>query len=156
MHSSSRPRLGLFLVLLLVCTAGLGLSTSLRGVARAAGPKIWLSQTVGPPTARVQVHGNGFGLSETVLVDFDTTQVGTATTDATGKFVVPVIVLKSTLPGTHTVQVMGQSSGQRCGLRRLVCKLLRTEMFIWRQAVRPGCLDWGTQVELCLGQHPEK
>ena len=104
MRFSAHSRLGLPLLLLLVLATGLGLSTSLRGVAQAASPHIWLSQKVGPPTTRVQVHGAGFGHSETVLVDVDTTQVGTATTDATGKFVVLIMVLKSALPGTHTVR----------------------------------------------------
>jgi outer membrane protein assembly factor BamB len=106
-----RSRLGLFLVFLLVFTAGFGLYTSIRGVARASGPQIWLSQKVGPPTASVQAYGKGFSHGETVLVEFDTTQVGTATTDATGKFAVRVTVPKSALPGMHTVQATGQSSG---------------------------------------------
>lgn len=110
-RSNSRSHLGLFLVLLLMFSAGLGLYTSLRGVAQAAGPHIWLSQKVGPPTASIQVHGYGFGHSETVLVDFDTTPVGTATTDATGKFVLRITVPRAALPGTHTVQATGQSSG---------------------------------------------
>src|SRR5260370_26222324 len=111
MRSGSRSRLGLFFVLLLVFASGLGLYTSLRGVAQAAGPRIWLSQKVGPPTTSVQVNGAGFGHSETVLVDVDTTQVGAATTNATGKFVAQITVFKTALPGTHTVGVTGQSSG---------------------------------------------
>ncbi len=110
MRSASRSHLGLFL-LLLVFASGLGLSTSLRGVAQAAGPHIGLSQKVGPPTTSVQVNGAGFGHSEPVLVDVDTTQVGAATTDATGKFVVRITVPKSALPGTHAVRATGQSSG---------------------------------------------
>ena len=111
MRSSSRSRLSLFLLLLLVFASGLGLFTSLRGVAQAASPHVWLSQKVGPPTASVQVHGDGFGHSEPVTVDFGTTQVGTATTDATGKFVLRVTVPRAALPGTHKVQATGQSSG---------------------------------------------
>src|SRR5260221_8923519 len=110
MRSASRSRLGLLLLLLLVFASGLGLSTSLRGVARAAGPRIGLSQKVGPPTTSVQVNGAGFGHSETVLVDVDTTQVGAATTDATGKFAARITVPKTALPGTHTVRATGQSS----------------------------------------------
>lgn len=126
MRSFSRSRLGLFLALLLIFTTGLGLSTSLRGVAQAAGPHIWLSQKVAPPTASLQVHGGGFGHSETVLVDVDTTLVGMATTDATGKFVVRITVLKSALPGTHTLRATGQSSG----LTALALFLVRTD---WAQ-----------------------
>ncbi len=126
MRSASRSRLGLLLLLLLVFASGLGLYTSLRGVAQAAGPRIWLSQKVGPPTTSVQVNGAGFGHSETVLVDFDTTQVGAATTDATGKFVVQITVFKTALPGTHAVRATGQSSG----LTALALFLVQTD---WAQ-----------------------
>jgi hypothetical protein len=106
MRYFTHARLGLFLLpLLLVCSSGLGLTTSLRGVARAVSPRVWLSQKVGAPTASLLVHGSGFGLNETVLVDFDdTTQIGSTTTDATGQFVVQVTVPKTALPGTHTVR----------------------------------------------------
>src|SRR5258708_11376068 len=110
MRSASGSDRGLSL-LLLVFARGLGLSTSLRGVAQAAGQRIGLSEKVGSPTPRVQVHGAGFGPSEPVVVDVDTTQVGAATTDATGKFVVRITVPKSALPGTHAVRATGQSSG---------------------------------------------
>src|SRR5260221_3010854 len=120
MRSASRSRLGLLLLLLLVFASGLGLSTSLRGVARAAGPRIGLSQKVGPPTTSVQVNGAGFGHSETVLVDVDTTQVGATTTDATGKFAARITVPKTALPGTHTVRATGQSSGLTALARFLV------------------------------------
>jgi outer membrane protein assembly factor BamB len=132
MRSASRSRLGLLLLLLLVFASGLGLYTSLRGVAQATGPRIWLSQKVGPPTSSVQVHGAGFGHSETVLVDFDTTQVGAATTDATGKFVAQITVFKTALPGTHTVRATGQSSG----LTALALFLVQTD---WAQ------FDFGPQ-----------
>ena len=46
-----------------------------------------------------------------MLVNFDMTQIGTATTDATGTFVVRVSVPKTALPGNHTLQATGQSSG---------------------------------------------
>ena len=111
MRFTSRSRPGLLLVLLLLFTTGLGLYTSMLGVAHATGPHIGLSPKVGPPTTNVQVNGTGFGHSETVLLDFDTTQVGAATTDATGKFVARLTVSKTALPGTHTVRATGQSSG---------------------------------------------
>src|SRR5258708_34695149 len=98
MRSASRSRLGLFFVLLLGFASGLGLYTSLRGVAQAAGPRIWLSQKVGPPTTSAQVNGAGVGHSETVLVDVDTPQVGAATTNATGKFVAQIPALQTAAP----------------------------------------------------------
>jgi outer membrane protein assembly factor BamB len=127
MRFSTQSRLGLSLLLLLVLATGLGLYSSSRGVAQAASPHVWLSQTIGPPTANVQVHGYGFGVNETVLAYFDdTTQIGSTTTDAKGKFVVHMIVPKSALPGTHSVRATGQSSG----LTALALFLVRTD---WSQ-----------------------
>jgi len=110
MRIFTRFRPSLYLLLLLLCASGLGLYSSLRGVARAGGPGIWLSYKVGHPTAIVQVHGYSFGHMETVSLDFDTTQVGMVTTDVTGKFVVQVAVSKAALPGMHAVQATGQTS----------------------------------------------
>ena len=111
MRFFTRSRLGLFL-LLLVFASGLGLYSSSRGVARAVDPShIWLSNKVAPPTASVLLNGGGFGLNETVTIDFDTTQIGTAITDATGKFALRITVPKTALPGTHIVQATGQTSG---------------------------------------------
>lgn len=113
MRSFTHARPGLFLLLLLLlCSSGLGLYSSSRRAAQAVSPRVWLSQKVGPSTASMQVHGTGFGLNETVLVDFDdTTQIGSTLTDATGRFVVRVMVPKTALPETHTVGATGQSSG---------------------------------------------
>lgn len=127
MRFSTRSRLGLSLLLLLVLATGLGLYTSSRGAAQAAGPRVWLSQKVGPPTASMQLHGNRFGLNETVLAYFDdTTQIGSTTTDANGQFVLQVTIPKAALPGTHTVRATGQSSG----LTTLALFLVRTD---WSQ-----------------------
>jgi hypothetical protein len=112
MRFSFRSRFSLFFVLLLLLATGIGLFTSFRGVAQAANsPGIWLSQKVGPPTASMQLNGGGFGQSETVNVNFEATQIGMATTDATGKFALRISVPKTALPGTHLLQVTGQSSG---------------------------------------------
>ena len=111
MRFFSRSRLGLFLILLLVLATGLGLSLSSRGAAQAAGPRVQLSQKVGPPTASVQVHGQGFGHRETVLVDFDQMQIGSSSTNATGRFVVLVTVPKTALPGKHSIRAKGQTTG---------------------------------------------
>jgi hypothetical protein len=94
---------------------------------QASGPRVWLSQKVGPPMASLQVHGRGFGLNETVLVDYDeTTQIGSSTTDATGQFVVRVSVPKPALPGTDTLRATGQMSG----LTALALFLVQTD---WSQ-----------------------
>jgi outer membrane protein assembly factor BamB len=121
MRFSLRSRVGLFLVLLLLLASGLGLLTSSKEVAKAAhSPLLWLSQKVGPPTASVQLTGGGFGQSETVNVDFDATHIATTATDTTGKFVVRITVPKTALPGTHTLQATGQSSGFTASVSFLV------------------------------------
>jgi outer membrane protein assembly factor BamB len=126
MRSASRSRLGLLLVLLLVFASGIGLSTSLRGVAHASGPQLLLSKKVGPPTTIVQAQGYGFGVSETVTIDFDRAQVGIATADNTGKFVLRITVPRNALPGMHTVQATGQTSS----LKAQALFLVRTD---WSQ-----------------------
>src|SRR6266566_7228730 len=113
MRSFAHARLGLFLLLfLLVCSSGLGLTTSFRGVAQAVNPPhIWLSNKVAPPTASVQLNGGGFGQSEMVNVDFDATPIARATTDSTGKFAIRITIPKMALPGSHIIQATGQASG---------------------------------------------
>ncbi len=97
--------------LLLVCVLGLSLLVSAYSVAKAATASITLSKTSGPPTTLVRVKGRGFGNSETVNIFFDTTQVGSVSTNRTGSFTRQFNVPASAQPGTHTVQAVGQSSG---------------------------------------------
>lgn len=113
MRSFTHTRLGLLLLMLLVaCSSGLGLAATLRGVARAYDPPhIWLSNKVAPPTTSVLLNGGGFGQREMVNVDFDASLIATAVTDTTGKFAVRITIPKMALPGSHTIQATGQTSG---------------------------------------------
>jgi outer membrane protein assembly factor BamB len=78
----------------------------------ASSAVITLSPKIGPPTAKVNVKGSGFGASEAVVVDFDTTKVATATTDPSGSLAVSFKVPRSAAPGHHTVTATGRSSGR--------------------------------------------
>jgi len=73
---------------------------------------ITLNPGVGPPTTNVTVNGTGFGASETVAVDFDATQVATATTSPAGTFSTTFTVPGSALPGNCPVIATGDTSGR--------------------------------------------
>ncbi len=109
-HRRGRSRL---LPLAGVAAAGVLLASGLFAVpAAATATSITLKPGVGPPTSAVTVTGTGFGASETVTVDFSTTQVGAATTSSTGAFSTTFTVPKSALPGKHPVTATGDTSGQ--------------------------------------------
>jgi uncharacterized repeat protein (TIGR01451 family) len=77
----------------------------------SAAPSITLSPHTGPPMTKVTVTGNGFGATETVEVEFDAAPVASATTSSAGSFSTPFHVPRTALPGVHTVQATGQTSG---------------------------------------------
>lgn len=78
--------------------------------ALATNPIIKLNPTFGPPTTNVKVKGTGFGAEETVNLDFDTSQVGTASTDNAGAFSTTITVPASALPSRHTIKATGNTS----------------------------------------------
>src|SRR5579883_1870987 len=111
MRFSVRSRLGLALSFMAVLALCLTLLFSTRSGANAASsPLIKTSVMSGPPTTALTVTGKNFGLSESVNIDFDTTLVGTATTDGTGAFSASVKVPRAALPGSHTFKAVGQTS----------------------------------------------
>jgi outer membrane protein assembly factor BamB len=71
--------------------------------AHAAGVKLTLVPTVGPPTTKDVVNGSGFPASDSITVTFDATAVATKTTNAAGKFSVSFVVPATAVPGPHTV-----------------------------------------------------
>lgn len=93
---------------LLICS--LFLHGNIASAAPVAGPSITLAKTFGPPTTNLKVTGVGFGASEMVVITFDASQVGTATTDSSGSFSTKIIVPASSLPGHHTVKTTGNTS----------------------------------------------
>ena len=70
-----------------------------HGPAVAGTASIIMKPTSGPPTTKVSMSGSGFGVSETVTVDFSTTQEATAATSSTGTFSASFTVPKWALPG---------------------------------------------------------
>jgi PQQ-like domain len=98
---------------LMAAAAGMVLAAGVfasPAAASASTPGITLKPTSGPPTTKVSVTGAGFGTSETVTVDFSTTQVATATTSSTGTFSAAFTVPKTATPASYPVTATGQSS----------------------------------------------
>src|SRR5438128_2695257 len=83
-------------------------STATGAPATAA---VKLKPAFGPPTTRTKVKGSGFGPTEQVVIDFDSSQVGTASTDPSGSFSTKITVPASAKPGDHQVTATGQTSG---------------------------------------------
>jgi outer membrane protein assembly factor BamB len=80
--------------------------------AAAGTAVITLSKRVGPPSTSTSVSGVGFGANETVTIKFDSTTVGSATTDGGGSFpATAIIVPRSARPGSHQVCTRGETSG---------------------------------------------
>ena len=107
----SRFKASITLVLLLTIVVGVALFGSARFVAHAAGAKITVTPKVDPPNTSAVVTGSGFGSKETVALTFDTTALGTATTSTSGSFSQKVRIPIPALPGNHTVQAAGNTSG---------------------------------------------
>lgn len=78
--------------------------------ASAAAAHIALKPTVGRPITKVSVSGTGFAHRESVVVDFRTTKVATATTSLTGTFAASFTVPRAAQPGTAAVKAIGQTS----------------------------------------------
>src|SRR6478672_6460209 len=97
------PRLGLVILVL----AGILHGSAQAGTRPAA---IRLVPSVGPPTSQVTVVGRRFGSQEDVVIRFDGTLVGSATTDSTGAFNAAVDVPAKALPGSHSISARGRSS----------------------------------------------
>ena len=114
MHALISRRMTIGLALLVVLALSLTLSSVTRLAVRAtpARAPITLSKVTGPPTTTVTVNGTGFGSSETVIATFDTTtKVGTTTSSSMGSFSFGITIPATALPGSHSIQATGQSSG---------------------------------------------
>jgi hypothetical protein len=114
MHTLFSRTMTIGLALLVVLALNLTLSsvTHLAVHATAATTTITLSKVTGPPTTKLTVKGSGFGTSETVIATFDsTTIVGSTTTGSKGSFSLGITMPATALPGQHSIQATGQSSG---------------------------------------------
>ena len=107
----SSLRFKLTMTFTLISIIGLALFGSLRLTSHAASTSIAFSANSGPPTTTVTIYGTGFGINETVTLLFDTTSVGTSTTDSSGAFSTVITIPNLALPGYHVVQATGQISG---------------------------------------------
>src|SRR5258708_2926269 len=97
--------------LLIVLTVAAVLFSYPGLAVHASSASLTLSPAVGPPTTSVNVKGIGFGITETVVITFDTISVGTAQTSSTGTFSKTIKIPSAAQPGNHTVQAKGQTSG---------------------------------------------
>ena len=77
----------------------------------AADPSIALSMKSGPPTITVRITGKGFGANQNILINFDTTPVGTNLADGTGAFTIQIQIPNTATPGNHIIQAISQNSG---------------------------------------------
>src|SRR6266487_6743455 len=84
--------------------------SSPAGAATTAAA-ITLKPPVGPPTTKVQVKGAGFVAGETVAIYFDLARVASTLANSTGGFGKRIVVPATALPGNHTVEADGGSSG---------------------------------------------
>src|SRR5438874_300147 len=109
---SRKMTIGFTLLVGLLLSLTLSSVTPLAVHATANTTTITLSKVTGPPTTKVTVKGTSFGSSETVIVTFDSsTMLGTTTTNSTGSFSLGITIPASALPGTHSIQATGRSSG---------------------------------------------
>jgi len=99
----------IFLIICLLCLTEI-FHGNKASAAPATGPIITLGVTFGPPTTNIKVKGGGFGAEETVILDFDTSQIGTASTNNAGAFSTRITVPASALPGRHTIKATGNVS----------------------------------------------
>jgi outer membrane protein assembly factor BamB len=94
--------------------AVLGMLVNSVVVAARAAPaaaQILLARTVGPPTTSLTVRGIRFGPSETVDLTFDGANLRHATSGSGGRFLTRITIPADALPGDHTVQATGETSG---------------------------------------------
>ncbi len=105
-----RSKIAIALLLVLVFTASVGVVISVKSGAKAASAAITLNVKTGPPTSPIKVSGTGFGTSETVNINFDTTLLHTVTSSTSGTFLITVSAPSTALPGPHTISATGQIS----------------------------------------------
>src|SRR5438067_2686778 len=90
-----RSRIAIALLLLVVLASSFAALISMKSGVKAATASIALDQQIGPPTTVIKVSGTGFGASESVNINFDTTFLHSVTTSTLGTF-----LLRVTVPST--------------------------------------------------------
>jgi outer membrane protein assembly factor BamB len=95
---------------MVILAIGLSLVVTVKKAAHAASPNIVLSPSSGPPSTNVTVNGTGFTSSEAITINFDSTQVGSATASSTGTFTTSFAVPSTAQTNNHTVQAVGSTN----------------------------------------------
>ena len=117
-----------FVIAIVVAAACLLLpSAATSGPLATSTTKLTLKPAVGPPTTQTKAKGVGYQAGETVAISFDGGRIASALADSFGKFVKKIAVPAAALPGEHTVEAVGGSSG----LSARAVFLVRTD---WLQA----------------------
>jgi len=73
-------------------------------------PKVTITPTSGAVGDIITINGTGFADSSNVTIYFDSTNVGTATTNATGSFSNNTFAIPSTSRGSHTIKAQDADS----------------------------------------------
>lgn len=121
------------LVAVLAVTAALtgsALQTS-PSSAESITPVIIVAPAFAHPQQRVAVVGSGFVAGETAAVTLDQQDIGSATVDGSGSFVVSFTVGADATYGEHTVEATGQTGGD---VARTVLNVRNN----WSQFMRAG------------------
>ena len=92
---------------------------------------IQLSPDNGPPNTIVTVNGVGFGIQESVVITFDSQQIGSGMTNGQGAFAIKFTVPNDVQPGFYLVVATGQNSGRTARATFLV-------HYKWRVVPNPG------------------
>jgi outer membrane protein assembly factor BamB len=99
------------LSIIVISSAFLALCIGVRPKAQAANATISLSTNHAYPSFSLQVKGTSFGTGESIFIQFDTTLISNTVTTGTGSFVRTITIPRAALPGNHTIQATGQTSG---------------------------------------------
>jgi outer membrane protein assembly factor BamB len=95
-----------------LATASILLAGTTALPAWAAGVTVKASPAAGPPGARTNVSGSGFGTNEAIDIYFDTTDLLLDVTDDSGNFGADSLkVPASAAPGTHWITAIGRRDG---------------------------------------------
>jgi outer membrane protein assembly factor BamB len=106
------------------------LCLALSAPATAAGARLAVKPSVGPPTALVKASGSGFVAGERVVLSFDGLVMGSARANRRGKVAITMTIPQTARPGPHLVEEGGQTGG----LDEQATFLVRTD---WPQ----GCFE---------------
>ena len=78
-------------------------------------PQIFLNTTAGMVADQINVSGNGFNANQKINIYFDTSAIGSVTTDAQGAFYTAAVTIPQATAGKHTILVK-DSSGSTPGV----------------------------------------